>query len=217
MDFDELEKCKKDCLEAGDKKAAIKYLDRMAQIKTDLEDLKGIMLELAQLLFEIEDYKRASEMYNKFVLLYPGCDEVELSMYKAIFSMSKLMLDAEHDQTKTVETKELAQEFLDRSSFTHHRKEVEAIVAQCEERLLESEINIFNFYIKRGNFVAAQTRLANIKEAYGAKTILPDIQTKLACLEQDYAHATINLKNEPVVVAAQDKDEKIPTSEPKVA
>lgn len=208
MDFDELKTSKEDCLKNGDKRAAIKFLERMAQIRNDLEDLKGVMLELAQLLYETEDYKRASDMYNKFVLLYPGCEEVEQSMYRAIFCMSKIILDAEHDQTKTIETKELAQDFLNRSSFTQYRKEVEAILTQCEERLLENEICIFNFYLGRCNYVAAQTRLANIKETYAVKTI-PDIQTKIASLDKLYAEATVNVKLESVVVAAQDKEEKI--------
>jgi outer membrane assembly lipoprotein YfiO len=208
MNFQELKKSKDENVKAGDKKAAIKYLERMVPICSDLEELKGIMLELAQCLYETEDYPKASKMYHEFTLLYPGSDEVEFAMYQSISSTFKLILDAEHDQSKTVEARELAQAFLDRSSFTAYKKEVEAIVLQCEERLLESEINIFNFYINRGNYVAANTRLAGIKQAYIGKTI-PDIQTRLALLETSYADATFSLNlQQATVVAVQDKEAK---------
>ena len=64
------------------------------------------------------------------------------------------------------------------------------LAIKCEERLLESEINIFNFYLKRGNYVAAKTRLATIKQAYLRKTI-PDVAMRIANLETNYANATI--------------------------
>jgi tetratricopeptide (TPR) repeat protein len=140
MNFDELKEKKDECLKNNDMETAIKYLDRMMHLKTDLNELKSLMLEMAQMLFDKKDYAKASQMFNKFALLYPGSDEVELAMYQAIISNSNLMLDAEHDQSKTIETKELAQAFLERPSFTHYKKEVEIIAKQCDERLLESDI-----------------------------------------------------------------------------
>lgn len=204
MTFDELKERKQELIKT-DKKNAIKYLERMVPICNDLEELKTIMLELAQLLFDTEDYTKASKMYHEFTLLYPGCDEVEYAMFQAIISSFKLTLDAEHDQSKTAETRELAQAFLDRPSFVNHKKEVEEIAHKCDARIFESEVNIFNFYMKRGNYVAAKTRLSTIKETYLAKAI-PDIQMRVAALETNYVAATINIQtNQKTVVAMQDK------------
>lgn len=207
MNFEELKKSKEELAKSGNKKTAIKYLERMVPICSDLNELKTIMLELAQLLYETEDYTKASKMYHEFTLLYPGSDEVEYAMYQAITSTFKLTLDAEHDQTKTVEAKELAQAFLDRSSFATYKKDVEAIAVQCEERLLESETNIFNFYMKRGNYVAAKTRLSTIKQAYVGK-LIPDVGMRIANLENDYVNATKLLHlDQPTTVATQEKTE----------
>jgi outer membrane assembly lipoprotein YfiO len=207
MNFDELKEKKDECLKNNDMETAIKYLDRMMHLKTDLNELKSLMLEMAQMLFDKKDYAKASQMFNKFALLYPGSDEVELAMYQAIISNSNLMLDAEHDQSKTIETKELAQAFLERPSFTHYKKEVEIIAKQCDERLLESDINVFNFYMSRGNYVAANTRLEGIKKDFSSKP-MPDITTRLACLDKCYADATVNIKSQELTteIAAQEKE-----------
>lgn len=216
MNFEELKKSKEENVQAGDKKTAIKYLERMVPQCTDLDELKCIMLELAQLLYETESYTKAAKMYNEFTLLYPGSDEVELAMYKAIVSNFQLILDAEHDQTKTVETQEQAQAFLERPLFTRYKNEVQDILIKCEERLLESEINIFKFYLMRGNTIAANSRLEGIKKTYITKN-LPDFQMKLAGLEQRYADVMGDLKLEqPVIIAAQDKDVKNETTNEKI-
>ena len=196
MEFDQLKERKDECLKNNDKETAIKYLERMIHLKTDLNELKSLMLEMAQLLYDKKDYAKSSQMFTEFALLYPGSDEVEMAMYQAIISNSNLMLDAERDQSKTIETLELAQKFLERPSFNQYKKEVEVIERQCEERLLESNINIFNFYLSRGNFVAANARLDCIKNEFASKHI-PDITTRLASLDKCYADATVNLKGLP--------------------
>lgn len=207
MNFDELKKSKQEFVKSGDKQSAIKYLERMVPICNDLEELKAIMLELAQLLYEAEDYTKASKMYHEFTLLYPGSDEVEYAMYQAITSSFKLTLDAEHDQSKTVETRELIQAFLDRASFTTYKKEVQELAVKCDERLLESDINIFNFYMKRGNYLAASARLSTIKKAYAGKTI-PGIELRIANLERVYAsETTIVPVDQKTVIALQEKKE----------
>ena len=209
MNFDELKKSKDGLVKSGDKKTALKYLERMNRVCSDLGELKKIMLELAQLLYDTGDYAKASKMYHDFTLLYPGSDEVEFAMYQAIISSFMQIRDAEHDQTNTVETKELAQAFLDRASFVTYKKEIEEIAVKCEERLLESEINIFNFYLKRGNYLAAKTRLSTIKQTYLEKS-MPDVQMRIAVLEKNYANVTNILETVPTtVVAVQDKGEKI--------
>ncbi|HML19418.1 MAG TPA: outer membrane protein assembly factor BamD [Candidatus Dependentiae bacterium] len=206
MSYEEL-KARKDELLKTDKKTAIKYLERMSHMHTDYNELKNITLELAQLLFETEDYAKASKMYHDFTLLFPGSDEAEFALYQAILASFNMILDPEHDQSKTIETQELAQTFLERSSFTAYKKEVEEIILKCQKRLLESEINIFNFYIKRGNFVAAKSRLSAIKLAYGDSKI-PDLTACFEGLDATYAVAAADFETaQKTVVAVQTKNE----------
>lgn len=211
LNYQELKKNKEELVKKGNKTTAIKYLEKMVPLCTDLEELKGIMLELAQLFFETGVFDKAAKMYQEFTLLYPGAQEVELAMYQAIVANFKLILDAEHDQTKTLEAKELAETFLKRITFTTYKKEVEQILSQCEERLFESEVIAFNFYISRSNDTAAKKRLygeKGIKETYLKKSI-PNIQERVASLEETLK--TI-VKQEPSTAVAaletSDKDKK---------
>jgi outer membrane assembly lipoprotein YfiO len=206
MNYEEL-KARKNELLKTDKKTAIKYLERMSHMHTDYNELKSITLELAQLLFETEDYAKASHMYHNFTLLFPGSDEAEFALYQAILASFNMILDFEHDQSKTIETKEMAETFLERSSFTTYRKEVEEIILKCQKRLLDNEVGIFNFYIMRGNFIAAKSRLAGIKLAYGDSKI-PDLSVCFAELDATYAVAAADFEAaQQTVVAAQTKTE----------
>ena len=184
--FDDLQQTKAERLASNDKEAAIKCLEKMVPLCDDLSELKVLMIDLADLLFDTQEYNKASAMYHEFTVLYPGSDEAERALYRAIDSNFKLALDAEHDQTKTLEAKTLAEAFLERSDlFTTHKGEVEVIRKQCEERLLESEINVFRFYLKQGNQKSAQKRLENIKQEFINKDFLDDISLRIAQLEAD--------------------------------
>lgn len=185
MAFEELKKEKNAKVAANDKEGAVRYLEKMQVLCNDLTELKSIMLELADFLFELEAYSKAADNYNKFTVLYPGSDEVEYAMYRAIVSNFKLTLDAEHDQSKTMETKELAQKFLERGDlFTKHNKEVEKILADCDEKLLATEENIARFYMKRGSIKSAQHRVDGMKKDFLDKNI-PDVTIRIAKLESE--------------------------------
>ncbi len=182
MNYDELKASKNMLVASGDKSTALKYLEKMVPLCSDMNELKDIMLELAELFFENGSFEKASKMYHEFTLLYPGSNDVERAMYRAIASTFQLTLDAEHDQTKTCETLELAEEFMKHSLFATFREEVASIISLCHQRLFESEALIFNFYINCGNRTAAQKRLATMKETYLSRNI-PDVSLKLATLE----------------------------------
>lgn len=212
--YQELKTSKQERLAAGDNAGAVRYLEKMVPLCNDLAELKLLMLELADLLFALQDYTRAADMYQEFTKLYPGSDEVEYALYRAIKSNFELTLDAEHDQSKTNATRELALAFLERAElFTTYAQEVESIVLQCDQRLLASDISICNFYVKRGDTKSAQNRLSLIKKEYLDKNI-PDLQMQIAALEKVVpvempAEIKTMINEQPVVVAAaEDADKK---------
>jgi len=208
--YDELKKEKLAKVAANDKEGAIRYLEKMEPLCNDLTELKSIILELADFLFDLESYSKAADKYHEFTVLYPGSNEVEYAMYRSIVSNFKLTLDAEHDQSKTIAAKELAQKFLERGDlFTTHKQEVETIVAQCDEKLLATEENIMRFYIKRGSTKSAQRRLDNMKKEFLDKNI-PDVTVRIAHLESELgatqlAIEPIKLAPETLVVTQADK------------
>lgn len=211
MTFSELEAEEENLMKAGNKTSALKYLEKMVPLCNDLDKLKSIMLELAQLYFEAGNFEKAGKMYNEFTVLYPGCDEAEFALYQAILSSFKLTLDAEHDQTKTQEAKDLALAFLERESFKTYCKEVKDILNKCEERLFEADQKIFNFYLNTGNYSGqygnAKKHLALIKESYLDKEI-PDIAVRIAKLEADFTAATMPVSATSTDVAQAQEPKK---------
>lgn len=173
MQYAELEKQKNKLVAKGDKHLAIKYIERMVPLCTDLDKLSSIMLELADLLFDTEHIAKAERLYLEFLNLYPGDEKAEYASYRAIECAFKQTGDFFRDQSKTKEAITLAQEFLSRKQvFTTYTQQVIDILQQCQEKLFKSEMNVYDFYLKRGNMLAAETRLKNIEKEYIA--ILPE-------------------------------------------
>lgn len=186
MNFAELEEFKNRCLERKDTYNAIKTLERMVPLCTDLEKLKYILIELADLLFDDGKLESSFKMYREFVRYYPGNEKVEYAQYKAILCKFYLMNDAERDQSNTRDTIEFANKFLEREDiFTTYSKEVRTIRSHCHQRLFESEVNVFEFYCNRGRYKSAQTRLANIRKDFMA--ITPAVEPYILTLEMNLA------------------------------
>ncbi len=191
LEYEELKVEKTKLLEKGNKEIAIKYIEKMVPLCTDLNELSGLMLELADLLFDLGYLARAELLYTEFVHLYPGDQKAEYASYKAVLCSYWKTLDYFRDQSKTKETVDLAKKFLNRKDvFTTYTKEVEDILIACNEKLFESEVNIFNFYVKRGDYLAAQTRLTNIEKEF--LPLLPGKEPDIITLACDLAEKQNN-------------------------
>jgi outer membrane assembly lipoprotein YfiO len=210
MNFAELEGFKEKCLEANDRYNAIRTLERMVPICTDLEKLKNILLELADLLFEDGKLEAAGKMYREFVKYYPGNEKVEYALYKAVVCKFYVILDAERDQTSTRDAIELANKFLEREEiFNTYSKEVRTMRERCHERLFENEVGIFNFYCDRGRYKSARTRIANIRKEF--IPLLPASDPYLLTLEIQLAQ---QVKDSSLIAEKQKElNERFPTYE----
>lgn len=163
MSFAELEKHKNIRLADGKIDMAIKYLETMIPLCDDLQKLNLIILEVADLLFESENFKQAETYYREFCTLYPGDQQIEYALYKAILCSFNMILIPDRDQSKTHQTIELVESFLNRKEiFTSHIEKVLEIKRACYARLIESELSITRIYAKRGKHVAAQGRIDHI-------------------------------------------------------
>lgn len=148
---------------------AIKFLKRILTLCKNANDLADHMIELADLLFKLENYKKAVGIYRDFIRLYPGDSRIEYALYRAVCSSWKCTHSPDRDQTPTHETIELAKEFLRRKSvFKNHVEEVKTILADCYKKLVESELNICSFYRDRGQTDLMEKRFAMIEEDWGA-------------------------------------------------
>jgi outer membrane assembly lipoprotein YfiO len=160
---------------------AIKYLDQLMRMCSDITTLADHLLELADLLFLDNQFQKATHIYLQYCALYPGSEKQEYALYRAIASSFACILSVDRDQTKTEETVTLAEQFLQQEHFTVYKNEVLTIQTQCYEQLAASECNICNFYTTRGKFAAAEKRLKNIRSKWLPK--LPTLEQQITMLE----------------------------------
>lgn len=173
--YSQLKKEKDAALAKKDLAAAVKYLDAMrinCPQKKQLEEiaqedsLKDILLEMADIYFTLEQWQNAEKAYKEFILLFPGANRCDYAHYRAIQSSIKQTLTLDRDQTKTQETLSLTQEFLKTYPNSELHQAVIECANECQQKLFESEVNVFNFYLKNNNIHAAQTRLASLNKDF---------------------------------------------------
>ncbi len=182
MAYEDLEQAKNKQIIANNKETAIKYLEQMLKLCDDINQLSRHLVELADLLFDCSKFKKAGKIYAEFTLLYPGNERIEYTLYRAILCSFYQTLDADRDQTKTKETIQLIDNFLERADiFGQYKDEVYRMRNSCCQKLVASEINICTFYIKRGSYRSAQKRLDGLSTDW--LPTMPNIESQVIMLE----------------------------------
>ncbi|CAN5158407.1 hypothetical protein BH09DEP1_BH09DEP1_0100 [soil metagenome] len=153
-------------LEQKDYETATKYLDAMRMVCTDTEELKNILLQLADLYYLREDWAKSERAYQEFVMLYPGAQKCDYAHFRAVLCGSKLSSEPDRDQSKTQEVLKLADEFILTHKNSEYLEQVTILATECREKLLSSDINVFNFYLHNKNYKAAQKRLDIISKEH---------------------------------------------------
>jgi outer membrane assembly lipoprotein YfiO len=207
--YPKLKKSKDDYVAKGLKAEAAKYLERMIPLCDDHEESCNLLMELADIYFDVQDYTKAEKTYQEFVLLYPGNKKVEYAHFRVIDCGFKLTLDPERDQTKTEEILTACQEFLKKSEFTHYKTDISAIAAQCTQKLLDHEINIFSFYLGRSSFKSAHARLETICKEFTLQ--LPACEPQF--LELQYRLALAENKTQDILKTQWQLAQRFPEHE----
>lgn len=196
MTFDELVIAKDKKIAQKDYATALKYLEQLLKICTDIDKIALLMIEYADLLFDQGELSKASKIYTEFTNLYPGHEKHEYALYKATICSYYTTLSSDRDQTATETAISLAQNFLDNKAYKVYVKEVTDIQQQCYKKIVKSELDICNFYLRQGNYNAAQQRVAQLKIDYIPK--VPDIEADIIAMELE-----ITEKQEVTRVAQQ--------------
>lgn len=178
MSYETLKRKKDEYIKNGDLYNASKYLEEMIRICDDHKEKQPVMIELGDVWFKQQDHKHAVRVYEEFVTLYPGSQKVGYALSQAIESSYQQILSQDRDQTRTEDTLKLIDSFMERKDvFAEYAPRVLEIQRKCLQRLFESEMNVANFYVSRGNFKAASRRFENITKKFGAT--LPDVQPQV--------------------------------------
>jgi outer membrane assembly lipoprotein YfiO len=181
LTYPELTERRKQYLESGNKDMILKYTERMVKLCDEPKELAELMLEVGDLYFEKGYLTEAEQYYSEFSLIFQGSEKAEYALYQSIQCSFRRTLDIDRDQTKTEETIAMADKFLARPSFKNHTKEVEQIRTACYKKLVEREIYVCEFYIKKGSLRASERRLDTIKSEWLPK--LPEYTTRVVELE----------------------------------
>lgn len=201
MTFDEVIVSKNRVMAGKNYVSGLKYIERALRLADDIDETEKLLIEYSDTLYICQRYEKAARSYNELANLYPGSDKVEYSLYQAVVCSSMLILDAERDQTKTNETIELANQFLQRSDiFTEYKEKVEAIKQSAERVLVQSEFNVCQFFIISYEYSQAQHRLDGIRKDWLAK--LPDLEPEILILECSLAEK----QNKPDLITEKKKE-----------
>lgn len=167
------------------KEILLKVIERMIKLCDDAKELATLTLEAGDLYFEKGYLTEAEQYYSDFSSVFQGSEKAEYAAYKSIICSFKRTKSFDRDQTKTEETIEMANKFLDRNSYKTHAKEVEDIRFECYKKIAEREIYVCDFYVKKGSLKACERRLDTIKSEWLPR--VPAFAPQVATLETSVA------------------------------
>lgn len=166
MELDELKQCAFNAVEQKKYTDALESLEKLVTKYSDHPEVSAFKLVLADTNFKMGNYPAAGQLFQHFVQYYPSDAKAEYAHYKAILSKFYETLRVDCDQSATQETIALCDSYTRSESNINYRKDVLDIKNTCENKLLNKEIYVFNFYLKEGKYEAAQTRLEYIKQTF---------------------------------------------------
>lgn len=181
MTLAELKEARKKQQEAKNTEAVLKYTERMLRLAEDFEEGSALMLEYAGMLYDNGNIKKAGGLYSQFAELYPGNPHIEEALYKAVVCSFYNTLSFDRDQTETQNTITLADKFLGYSTFAQYRKQVLDIRLQCYQRIIQSELNVCDYYLKNKQPKAITKRLEHVRSKWLAK--VPEYESQVLSYE----------------------------------
>ncbi|KKQ49267.1 MAG: Outer membrane assembly lipoprotein YfiO [candidate division TM6 bacterium GW2011_GWF2_38_10] len=170
---------------------AAEYLEKIIVQNPDRTDIAKYKLLLAEVYFKEGKYPSAYELYDHYSSFYPSDKRAEYAKYQSILSKFYQTLRTDCDQTQTEETIKLCKEYLEYPSFNAYSNDVKDIHKTCESKLIDKELYVFNFYLRKGELDAAKKRLTHVKTMY--LTSNPALEARLLYLESQLAQKQHNI------------------------
>lgn len=108
----------------------------------------------------------AASQYRTFLSLYPSSPSAPMAQYRIALCSFNKMLKPGRDQTKTQEALTELKKTIALYPLTDEAKQAREKIAECENRLAESNFVVAEYYFKRGAFRPAISRLTEILTEY---------------------------------------------------
>lgn len=190
MSFDELKQKTLTAIEKQKNEEAIEYLEKMVAQNPDNDQISKWKLKLADLYFDSGNLPSAQQMYEHFSQFYPSDPNSEYALYRSVLSKFYQTLRIDCDQSDTQDAIKLCNEYLAKPNFVKYKNDIKDIQKTCEHKLIDKEVYVYDFYLKKGNYAAAQKRLQDLKNNYLPKN--PELEARLIFLECKLAHKQKN-------------------------
>ena len=124
--------------------------------------------------YEMKDYAEAIGSLDDFQRMHPTSKNLELVSYYIAMSYYDQIGREDQDQTKTEQALkhfEILEQRFPEGSFAELARQNANV---CREMLARHEMVVGNYYFKRANFRAAESRLAELMQKYPDTPIAPD-------------------------------------------
>lgn len=177
LSFEEAQEARKYYTALGKKPQVAQALERMISLSKDHAIIDNLLIELADIKFELELYAEAEERYKQHMTLYPGSSKIQYITKQRIESAFKQINDAHRDQTKTKDVIALIDNYLKTFGST---KRLNHLLTTCYYHLFESELNQAAFYIKKYNYTSRPSTLISARQRllYLRDTVLNHLNEK---------------------------------------
>lgn len=116
-------------------------------------------LKIAETYYRSERYEEAVTAYADYLKQHPNDNRIDDVIYRLGLSHYQQILSADRDQTSTRNAIDVFNQLLNRFPDYPQAEEVGYLIQRCRNRLAEHETYVGRFYLKRGHYQAAITRL----------------------------------------------------------
>src|SRR5215469_14363129 len=131
-------------------------------------------LKIGLAYYEMKEYSEAIGSLDDFQRMHPTSKNLELVSYYIAMSYYTQIGREDQDQTKTEQALkhfEIIEQRFPEGSFAELARQNANV---CREMLARHEMVVGNYYFKRANFRAAESRLAELMQKYPDTPIAPD-------------------------------------------
>jgi outer membrane protein assembly factor BamD len=124
--------------------------------------------------YQQEDYAEAIGALDDFQRMHPTSKNLELVTYYIAMSYYVQMGREDQDQTKTAQALKRFQELEQRFPEGGFAQLAHEHIVVCREMLARHDMIVGNYYYKRANFRAAESRFAELMQRYPESPVAPD-------------------------------------------
>jgi outer membrane protein assembly factor BamD len=163
-----------------------------------------------------EDYFNAENLFRQFSEVFPKSPKVVEMDYMRAYTFYKQSPKVELEQTNTIKTISMMQQFINQHPETDKAKEAEGIIEKCRIKLEQKEYNVAELYYQMGQYKAAAVSFASVLSNFPESTKADDYKLMVIKSYYQYAGLSVTDKKEEryelVINECNDFSDKYPES-----